>query len=132
MSLFRKTKTRPAIDRKQALSAVPVRNPLVGELGGTADGQGLLLRFPAQVHPFFARWAQKLGAWDGNPVFRKLQLDSMGTRSWQWIDGKRNVRELCALLAESYDILPREAEVSMTAFLRELGRRNIIAMREGK
>jgi hypothetical protein len=139
MSLFPKKDRHPqptqGPDREQALSAVPVRNPDVGEVGGDStaqdQSQGVILQFPAQVSPFFGHWAQKLGVWDGKPVYRKLQLDAMGTRSWRWIDGKRSVRELCELLADTYDLLPREAEVSMTAFLRELGRRSIIAMRAG-
>lgn len=131
MSLFRKKQPAPTISRDQALAAIPVRNPEVKEIEIDQE-QSLILSFPAQVNQLFGRLAQKLGAWDGKPVFRKLQLDAMGTQSWRWIDGKRSVRELCGKLAETYDILPREAEVSMTAFLRELGKKNIIALREGK
>ncbi|WP_029894614.1 PqqD family protein [Desulfohalovibrio reitneri] len=127
MSLFRKKKpVQPTIPREEALASVPVRNRDVEEESGD---DGLVLSYPTTLNPWFARMARKVGIWDGSPIQKKLQLDEMGELVWSWIDGQSSVAELSQKLAERYDLHSREAEVSMSTFLRELGRRGIVAFR---
>ena len=95
----------------------------------TVHEDGIVLGYPTTVTPWFAGMAKRFGLWDGRPMMRRLQLDAMGQTVWSWIDGRRDVRTLAAMLAERYTLHPREAEASMTAFLRELGKRGIIALR---
>ncbi|EPR44133.1 hypothetical protein dsx2_1877 [Desulfovibrio sp. X2] len=111
------------------MAAVPVRNREVRE---QSSPDGTILSYPAAVNPWFGRMARKFGLWDGKPLSRKLQLDSMGTTVWAWIDGSADVRELSRRLAAHYGVTGREAEASMTAFLRELGKRGILAFRPGE
>ncbi len=129
MSLFgraKRTAERPGLSREEALAAAPVRSLSVSE---TASDEGMILGYPATVTPWFGALARRLGLWDGRPMIRRLRLDAMGCTVWSWIDGRRDVRTLAAMLAERYTLHPREAEASMTAFLRELGKRGIIALR---
>lgn len=129
MSLFgrrKKSAERPGPSRDEALAAAPVRSLSITE---TATDEGIVLGYPATVTPWFGALAMRLGLWDGRPMMRRLRLDDMGCTVWSWIDGRRDVRTLAAMLAERYTLHPREAEASMTVFLRELGRRGIIALR---
>jgi hypothetical protein len=48
---------------------------------------------------------------------------------WNLMDGKRSVRQLVKIFAGTHRLEPREAEVSVTQFIRELGRRGLIGMR---
>ncbi|MFC1886362.1 PqqD family peptide modification chaperone [Thermodesulfobacteriota bacterium] len=45
------------------------------------------------------------------------------------IDGKRTVKQIVHLFAESHRLHIKEAEVSVTAFLHELGKRGIIGIK---
>ena len=116
----------PGPSREESLAAVPVRNPEVRE--EQREGS-FLLTYPAVPNLWFGRMAYRLGIWDGSPLIKRLQLDGMGGTVWEWIDGRNSVRDLSEMLAKHYSILPREAEASISAFLRELGRRGIIALR---
>jgi hypothetical protein len=60
---------------------------------------------------------------------KKFQLDELGTAVWNLMDGKRSVRQLVKIFAGTHRLEPREAEVSVTQFIRELGRRGLIGMR---
>jgi hypothetical protein len=60
-----------------------------------------------------------------------MELDEIGSATWAWLDGQRTVRDLAVLLAERYDLHEREAEVAMAAFVRELGKRGIVALAPG-
>ncbi len=116
----------PEERRNQALDCIPVRNP---EVRAEATGQGLLLSYPVEVRPWFRGILRHV---TGNPgiVTRKLQLDSLGSSVWEMIDDRRSVRQLAARFQERYQVGRREAELSVTAFLRELGKRGLVAMKE--
>jgi hypothetical protein len=53
----------------------------------------------------------------------------LGTAVWDLIDGRLSVERLIKRFAHLYQLQSREAEMSVTQFLRELGRRGIIGMR---
>lgn len=130
MGLFRK-KTRPApppgFDKQQALAAIPVRNR---DVTSTLQESGLvLLTYPLQLKPWFRSVAKRFGAWDDRPMTKKLELDEMGTFVWQLLDGERSVREVARAFADHYQVIPQEAEMSVTAFIREMGRRGVIGLR---
>lgn len=58
---------------------------------------------------------------------KRLELDEMGTLVWEMIDGKNSVKKIAAGFAKKYQVLPREAEVATASFLRDLGKRGLIA-----
>lgn len=106
----------------------PARSKLVKE--EVLEGGLVRLTYLSAYKPWFAGMAKRLGVWDGRPLERKLELDELGTFCWNLIDGDRQVREMARILAERYGLPAREAELSVAAFLRELGKRGIIGVRE--
>lgn len=128
MALFgsRRPPRQTGPDRETALTLRVIRNR---QVTAQTTAAGLVrLSYPASVTPWVAKLARGLRLWDGRPMLRTLELDAMGTEVWGWIDDRRDVAELCRLLAERYRLHPREAEVAMTAFVRQLGRRGILAL----
>ena len=114
--------------RERSLAMRPARSKQVRE--GPLDGGLIRLVYLSAYKPWFAGLARRVGAWAGRPLERKLDLDELGSFCWNLIDGDRQVREMARILAERYGLPAREAELSVAAFLRELGRRGIIGIRE--
>jgi hypothetical protein len=75
------------------------------------------------------RWTRWLGY--GNPPTRtaKLELDRLGSSVWDMLDGRSSIRTIAASLAAAQRLEPREAEVAVAQFIRELGRRGLIGLR---
>ena len=113
--------------REESLAFVPVRNREVRE--EVLEGGLIRLNYLVSLKPWFATVAQRFGKWDGRPMEKKLELDEMGTLAWSRIDGRNTVRDIARVFVETYGLHQREAEMSVTAFLKELGRRGIVGMR---
>jgi hypothetical protein len=134
MSWVKNRKPQPrALDepgRERSLAMRPARNRHVRE---TVMDNGLIrLEYPTAVKPWFAGVAKRLGAWDGKPLIRALELDELGGFCWGLVDGERTVRDMARELAGRYQLPAREAELAVAAFLRELGRRGIVGFREAE
>lgn len=117
----------PELDRVQAMSCRPVRNPEVVE-EPAAVPDGLRLRYPLRSRP----WAARLARWfraEDSAVVKRLELDAMGAAVWRRIDGNTPVRRIARDLAEAYRLHPREAETATAQFLRDLGRRGLIGLK---
>jgi hypothetical protein len=108
----------------------PARNRLVRE--ELREGGVVRLTYLSAYKPWFAGIARRLGMWDGRPIERKLDLDELGAFCWNLIDGDRPASGIAAVLAQRYGLPAREAELAVAAFLRELGRRGLIGLREGE
>jgi hypothetical protein len=109
--------------KHEALDASPV--PSAAIHARTTD-QGLVrIRYPILLRPWLARLLPR-GA--SLPV-RTLELDSMGSFVWGYIDGERTVRDLAVLVASRYGCHASEAEHAVAAFVRHLGRRGILGLR---
>jgi hypothetical protein len=132
MPLFKskKAETRPQLTREQALACIPRKTHLVRE--ERMDDDTLRLSYPLAWKPWFGALAGRFGAWDSKPRTKRLELDLMGTAAWRLIDNKRSVREIIARFAEQFGLQPREAEMSMTAFLKQLGKRGLIVIQQGQ
>jgi hypothetical protein len=61
---------------------------------------------------------------------KRIQLDRLGAHVWSLIDGARTVREITAAFAEAHGLDVREAEASVTQFLRSLGKKGLVGLRE--
>jgi hypothetical protein len=59
----------------------------------------------------------------------KLQLDILGSAVWDLLDGKRSLQRVATVFAVEHQLEPEEAEVAVTQFIRELGRRGLIGLR---
>lgn len=118
----------PEFSRERSLSMRPARNSLVRE--ETLASGVLRLHYLTSMKPWFSGIAKRMGAWDGKPLVKKLELDELGAFCWNLVDGKRSVHDLAQAMAGRYQLPPREAELAVAAFLRELGKRGIIGVRE--
>lgn len=93
-------------------------------------GGEVLLEFPAAPpRGWAAALARLLGGGRAAPRRGRLELDSLGTAVWDRIDGKRSIAALAAGFAAAHRLDGREAEIAVTQFLRELGRRGLIGLR---
>ena len=115
------------LSRKQALHCVPVKNPTVVQ---TMQDEGTLLTYTIEIKPFFHKLAKRITGKDTNLIQKKLQLDHMGSAVWALIDGRRSVMKIAQLFQKKHQLDQREAEISVSSFFKELGKRGIIAMRK--
>jgi len=129
MFLFWEKKT-PRITRDESLDAVVVRNRAVQAREN--EGGGITLIVPFRASALVRRLSGYLGAADRGE--RKIELDEVGSFVWRMCDGQSRVREMIARLAEKYKLNRKEAEVSLTTFLRTLAARRlvVIAVLKGK
>lgn len=130
--MFWRKKAKPdttqegGLTREQALACRPVQCPLV-EVEELTDDQ-VRLCYPLNLKPWFAQIASRIGVWDNSPRTKRLELDAMGTRAWRLMDGRRSVQQVVDAMADAYDMQPREAELSVSAFIKDLGRRGLVAL----
>ena len=127
MRLFKKKPQGPSISRAEALDRIPVKNRQISE--DRLETGEVVISYPVIMRPFFAGLAKRFGGQEVQTRMKKLQLDELGTSVWNLINGSRSVRQLVKMFAEMHQLEIREAEVSVTQFMRELGRRGLIAMR---
>jgi hypothetical protein len=127
MRVFKKKPKGPSISRAEALDRIPVKNRQISE--NRLETGEIVIGYPVTMRPFFAGLAKRFGGQEVQTQMKKLQLDELGTSVWNLMDGNRSVRQRVKMFAETHQLETREAEVSVTQFVRELGRRGLIAMR---
>ncbi len=127
MALFKK-KPRPSpLSRQQALNCKPVKNVNVTEV--RLENGSVMLSYPVGTRPWVATLIKRFSRAPEKPVTKKLELDTLGSAVWDLLDGNRSVKQVIRKFAKTYRLHPKEAEVSVTQFLRQLGRRGIIGFR---
>jgi hypothetical protein len=118
------------LGRAQSLALVPV---VSRDVSAAETAEGLVrLSLPLAVRPALAGWARRLGLWDGRVLRKTVELDVMGSAVWRLIDGRRSAGAIATALAGRYRLDPREAELAVAQFLRQLGRRGAIGVVEGR
>jgi hypothetical protein len=127
MNMFRRQDKPRPLTRTEALACIPERSPGVA-WNLLADGT-LLLEYPLPIRPFFLNLARRFNLGRQEHLTRKLQLDQVGSAVWLLIDGQRDVRTLIVDFAAQSRLTRQEAEISLTIFLRDLGRRGLVMMR---
>jgi hypothetical protein len=115
--------------RSEALACIPVKNRHVREQR-LETGEVLVL-YPVAVRPWMSRLGRWLGAGNAAPRTGKLQLDRLGSAVWALLDGQASLQRIAETFAESQRLERKEAEVAVAQFIRELGRRGLIALRGG-
>ncbi len=123
---LRLRRPQPVLTREQALDALPIRNPSL-KWRDTEDGevvvrlqrrQGLRGRLVGLV--FYV------------PEYRDITLDEVGSHVWRLCDGERTVSDVVGELVREYKLNKREAEVSVTEYLRMLGKRGMMGFAVAK
>jgi len=126
--VFRQKQAPVKLTRAQAMACVPVKGGLVQE--SRLESGEILLAYPDYKQPWFTKIIRRLGRpGDSKVRIKKLQLDTLGTSVWELLDGRRSVQQLIELFADKYNLHPKEAEVSVSQFLRALGRRDLIGLK---
>jgi hypothetical protein len=110
------------------MACIPVKGGHVQET--RLETGEILLAYPDYKQSWFNRLFRRPGGPDKDTVrLKKLQLDTLGTAVWGLLDGRRSVQQIIERFADTYSLHPKEAEVSVSQFLRELGRRELIGLR---
>jgi len=126
MSLFSARKPESQLTRTEALSCIPKHIPSVTSIETHGRTR---LEYPLSMRPFFLQLARKFTRQTGTPLTKKIELDEYGTMVWRLIDGYRTISQIIELFATEAGLSKQDAEISVTAFMRELGRRGLIALK---
>lgn len=113
-------KQKVSLTREQALLARPIRNEAAKQTEGE---EGEVVLEVQRRRDWFDRL---LGFIVAAPLTKKLALDEMGGFVWRLCDGDRSVKEIASLLAQEYKLGRREATLSLSSFLSNLGKRGLI------
>ncbi len=127
MRAFRRKSRGVQITREEALKSTPVKSAEVKE--ERLETGEVLLTFPVTIRPWIGSLIRQFGGDADRVQLKKLQLDELGTAVWDLMDGRRSVRRVIQGFAGKYQLHIKEAEVSVTRFLRELGRRGLIGLK---
>jgi len=130
MRIFRKKPPSRQLSREDALNCIPVKSEAI-QASHTQEGV-VRLHYPLVLKPWIAELAQRFSGAPYNPPSRQLELDELGSLTWDLIDGKQTVREIVRQFSGQTQVHPKEAEAAVTRFLRELGRRGIVGMAPGR
>ena len=125
MRRFRK-KPQIGLSRADALNCTPIKNAEVDEV--ILETGELLLAYPVRVRPWVSVLLRRFGRDAVQATKKKLQLDALGTAVWNLLDGRRTVRQVVHTFTRKHQLHPKEAEVAVTQFIRELGRRGLIGL----
>jgi hypothetical protein len=126
MNVYKKKHKGPGITRTEALECKPVKNNEIKET--RLETGEVLLVYPVVMRPWVENLVRRLGGTVSGQKTKKLQLDELGTAVWGLIDGKHSVQQVIQRFAKKYQLHSREAEVAVTRFLRDLGKRGIIGL----
>jgi len=113
-----------------ALLCIPEKNALVEET--FLDSGDLILSYQALYKPFFIKIQKLLQKNPKKRFHRKIQLDSLGVDVWSLVDGIKNVKDIIEEFALLHTLNYKEAEISVTLFLRSLGEKGLIGIKEPK
>lgn len=113
----------PPLTREQSLEAIPVRNAAVTF---ERDEDGL---YTIHIPLRNTWWVKGLSRIFPLPSEgKKISLDEMGSTVLDMCDGETTVKEMIAQTAARFKLTRKEAEISLMAFLRELGKKGIIGL----
>jgi len=110
------------VDRQVALSACPLRNPL---LQWERDEEGLVR---VQVPRKETRWVKALSRAFYIPQGKAFSLDEPGSFVWELCDGKTAVRSIVQRFAKRFKLTRKEAEVSTIAYFKLLTKKGFVGL----
>lgn len=116
------------LDRAAALNCIPLKSPRVTE-ARQAEGR-ILLTYPAPILPRMGALMRWLGRDLRRGIQRKLELDTLGSAVWCLLDGRRTVAQVVSIFAKQHQLHHQEAEISVAQFLKILGKRGLIQIKQ--
>ena len=126
MKVFRKKSGGSHLSRIEALEFTPVKSRHISEI--RLESGEVIIEYPLSVRPWIGAVAKRLGGFQDRKQTKKVQLDAMGTSVWDLVDGQRSVRRIIQIFAKSHRLGNKEAEVSVTSFIRQLGQRGLLGL----
>ena len=116
------------LTKNNALLCIPEKNSLVEEI--FLDSGDLILSYQAIYKPFFIKIRKIIRKNPEKSFRRKIQLDSLGVDVWSLLDGEKNIKTIIKEFAALHTLNYKEAEISVTLFLRSLGEKGLIGIKE--
>ena len=77
------------------------------------------------------RLGRILGRFFSTPKRKQLVLDEVGSTVWELCDGEHNVGIIIGEMCHRYKLNRREAETSLTMYLKMLAERNLVGLKAG-
>ncbi len=127
MRLFRKKRIPDGLTREAALNCVPVKNSAVEEM--RLENGTVRLRYPLQIKPWLAELRRRFGPPQGDAPQKQLELDELGTLTWDLMDGHLRFAEIVQRFSRQTRVHPKEAEAAVAQFIRALGKRGLIGLK---
>ena len=119
-----RSKPKKASTWRELLELRPVRNP---NLEWSEEDDQVILHVKHASTTGGGGWKYKvINLLVPVPPERRVGLDPIGTDVWRLMDGENTVGGIARELAKKYKLQPREAEISLQQFFKELGRRGYI------
>lgn len=116
------------ISREDALNGTPIRNPGVKE--DWIDAETVQLVYPVlpgnRITAILSRFGKDIKSF---VRLKTLELDLLGSYVWKEINGTSSVKEISYIFCNAFQLEPSEAQMAVSTFLRELGKRGIIAIK---
>ncbi len=113
--------------REAALECVPVKNSAVKEV--RLENGLVRLCYPLQIKPWLAELRRRFGPAEASPPEKQLELDELGTLTWDLMDGTLRFDEIVRRFCRETRVHPKEAEAAVAQFVRELGRRGLVGLK---
>lgn len=121
-------KHKPKLSRTDALLCIPEKNPLVKE--SQLESGDLILSCPQVYKPFFQKLRNLIKQSPEQTYIRKIELDQLGCDVWSMIDGGKNINSIVREFADKHQVHIREAEISVTLFIKSLGEKGLIVIKD--
>lgn len=127
MKLFKHDVKAESPGRTESLSCIPQHLPGIDWI--CAENGDVLIEYPLNIKPFFLQIAKRFKRESQTKLTKKLQLDGLGSSVWLMIDGETDIKTIIEKFTENSGLTLQEAEQSITSFIRQLGRRGLIAIK---
>lgn len=121
--LFRR---RPRLSPEQVLASRPMQNPALKSEPIEGGGRRLHVRRRGDW------WVRVLATVFPVPRERVVELDAVGGEVWELCDGEHTLREMTRVFQERHKLTRAEAEWSLRTYLKDLGKRNLVAFAVAK
>ncbi|MCS6859412.1 MAG: PqqD family protein [Abditibacteriales bacterium] len=117
---LRLRKRPPPFSKEEVLASKPLRNPYL-EWERNEEGE-IVITIRRR-----SDWKGKvLGMLFPVPAQRTIVLDEAGTFVWDLCDGETDLQTMIRQLAQRYQLNLKEAELSLTTYLRAMGKRGLV------
>jgi len=117
---LRLRKLKPQLTREQAMGARPVRNPSLQWKVNDEESVVVVLPRRGDLSGKALGWLFMV------PEQKPVELDELGSLVWHHCDGNNTVAKIVEVLASRYKLSRHEVELTLTEYLRMLGKRGMV------